>query len=83
LVVDQGVHNKGRFMSLLETMGTIIRQVGVQTPWQLGTGERHGGILKEIAKRAIYDKQVSGERDMASLITECARIKNHFINQNG
>eukprot|EP00435_Cladocopium_sp_Y103_P066574 s39_g28.t2 len=83
MVVDQGVHNKGRFMSLLETMGTIIRQVGVQTPWQLGTGERHGGILKEIAKHAIYDKQISGDRDMASLITECARIKNHFTNQNG
>ena len=83
LVMDQGVHSKGCFMSLLETMGTIIRQVGVQTPWQLGTGERHGGILKEIAKRAVYDKQLSGERDMASLITECARIKNHFSNQNG
>lgn len=81
--VDQGVHNKGKMSHMLTNMGTIIRQAGAQAPFQIGTGERHGGILKQILKHAIHDRQVKGAFDMAALITECARVKNHLSNQDG
>ena len=45
IVVDQGVHNKGRVIQLLQSNGVNIRQVGVAVPYQQGTGERHGGTF--------------------------------------
>ena len=67
----------------MESLGVIIRQVGVRAPFQLGTGERHGGILKTILKTAIYERQITGATDMSALISECAKVKNHLSNENG
>ena len=64
-------------------MGTTIRQTGARAPHQLGVGERHGGLLKEIMKRAIHERQIKGVEDIAALCSESARVKNLFINQHG
>ena len=73
---DQGVHNRGKVVALLTGHGSIIRHTGA--PYQLGTGERHGGLLKDILKRAIHERQISGADNIAALVSECARIKNHL-----
>ena len=82
-VADQGVHNRGKVAHLLTVMGTTIRQTGARAPHQLGVGERHGGLLKEIMKRAIHERQIKGAEDIAALCSESARVKNLFINQRG
>ena len=83
LTSDQGVHNSGRFAALLMAHGIEIRKTGARAPYQLGTTERHGGILKEIMKKAIHNRQLEGADTIAALCAECARTKNNLINHGG
>ena len=83
LTSDQGVHNSGRFAALLQAHGIEIRKTGARAPYQLGTTERHGGILKEIMKKAIHNRQLEGAETIAALCAECARTKNNLINHGG
>ena len=82
-VCDQGVHNRGRVAALLQSLGTEIRRVGARAPHQLGTAERHGGMLKEMMKRGIHDRQLFGSSVIAALCSECARAKNVLVNNQG
>jgi len=70
LTSDQGVHNSGRFAALLQAHGIEIRKTGARAPYQLGTTERHGGILKEIMKKAIHNRQLEGAETIAALCAE-------------
>ena len=83
LTSDQGVHNSGRFAALLMAHGIEVRKTGARAPYQLGTTERHGGILKEIMKKAIHNRQLEGAETIAALCAECARTKNNLINHGG
>ena len=60
LTSDQGVHNSGRFAALLQAHGIEIRKTGARAPYQLVTSERHGGILKQIMRKAIHNRQLEG-----------------------
>ena len=80
---DQGVHNRGRVAALLQSQGTEIRRTGARAPYQLGTAERHGGLLKEMLKRAVHDRQLFGASVISALCSECARAKNVLINNQG
>ena len=82
-VCDQGVHNHGKFSHLLTSQGTTIRQIGVRAPNQLGTGERHGGLLKDLMKKVIQERQIRGAEEIAALCSECARVKNGLLNHGG
>ena len=82
-VCDQGVHNRGRVAAMLQSQGTEIRRTGARAPHQLGTAERHGGMLKEMLKRSIHDRQLFGSQVIAALCSECARAKNVLINHSG
>ena len=83
VVRDQGVHNSGRVRGLLLAHGVEIRQVGAQAPHQLGTGERHGGLLKAIMKKAMHNRQLSGMDAISALCAEASRTKNVNINLGG
>ena len=80
---DQGVHNSGRVAALLTASGTEIRKTGARAPFQLGTGERHGGLLKEIMKKAVHDRQLHGSDTIAALCSESCRCKNVLVNHGG
>ena len=80
---DQGVHSSGRVAALLTASGTEIRKTGARAPFQLGTGERHGGLLKETMKKAIHDRQLHGADTIAALCSESCRCKNVLINHGG
>ena len=83
VVTDQGVHNSGRVRALLLAHGIEIRRIGAQAPHQLGTGERHGGLLKAIVKKAIHNRQLSGMDAISALCAEASRTKNVAINLGG
>ena len=83
VVADQGVHNKGRFSAMLRANGIEIRQTGVQSPHQLGLGERHGGLIKEVMNRAIHDRQLHGADVISALCAEAGRTKNTMLNHSG
>ena len=82
-VCDQGVHNRGRVQALLQAHGAEIRRVGVRAPYQLGTGERHGGMLKQIMHKAIHDRQMAGADMISALCAEACRTKNTLVNHGG
>ena len=83
VVTDQGVHNSGKVRGLLLAHGVDIRRIGAQAPHQLGIGERHGGLLKAIMKKAIHNRQLAGAEAMSALCAEASRVKNVTINLGG
>ena len=58
LVCDRGMHNQGKLHDLLRVNGVVIRYVGLQAPFQLGRGERQGGLLKDLMKTTMEEKQM-------------------------
>ena len=83
VVTDQGVHNSGKVRGLLLAHGVELRRIGAQAPHQLGIGERHGGILKQIMNKAVHNRQLSGAEAISALCAESARVKNVTINYGG
>ena len=83
MVSDQGVHNSGKVNALLQAHGVEVRKVGVRAPFQLGLGERHGGLLKDVMKRSIHNGQLQGAEAISSLRAEATRAKNNLINLGG
>ena len=82
-VSDQGVHNKGRVYAMLKRHGVEVRSIGAQAPYQLGTAERHGGILKQVMYKAIHSRQLEGAVDISALCAEASRTKNTLVNNGG
>jgi hypothetical protein len=56
LKCDRGLHNRGRFAKTLTEHGVIVRQAGVEAPYQIGKVERHGDIFKSMLKKTVKDK---------------------------
>ncbi|CAE7367988.1 RE1 [Symbiodinium necroappetens] len=80
---DQGVHNQGQVASLMRAHGIEIRQAARQAPWQIGRGERHGGILKAMVKRLITAHQLSGDMSISAAVTQSTTVKNSMYNHDG
>ena len=83
LKVDRGTHNRGIFMSELEKMGTEVRSVATEAPFQLGRTERHGGILKSMLQRMINAAQVVGEMELQLAVCQAVECKNRWGNCGG
>ena len=47
IVLDRGLENRGQLQKLMTSRGVLLRYMGVESPYQLGRGERHGGIPKQ------------------------------------
>ena len=80
---DQGVHNQGQVASLMRAHGIEVRQAARQAPWQIGRGERHGGILKAMIKRLITAHQLSGDMSISAAVTQSTAVKNSMYNHDG
>ncbi|CAE7562382.1 RE1 [Symbiodinium sp. CCMP2592] len=83
VVLDRGLENRGQLQKLLSSHGVLLRYIGVESPYQLGRGERHGGILKEVIKGIVTSRQLRGRQNMEFAVTEAVGIKNHKVNHNG
>ncbi|CAE7224139.1 RE2, partial [Symbiodinium sp. CCMP2456] len=83
IVLDRGLENRGQLQKLMTAHGVLLRYIGVESPYQLGRGERHGGILKEVIKALVTSRQLRGRQNMEFAVTESVGIKNHRVNHNG
>ena len=52
------------FARTLAQHGVLIRQAGVESPEQIGRGERHGGLFKAVLKRMITEHAVRSFDDI-------------------
>ena len=50
IVLDRGLENRGQLQKLMTSRGVLLRYMGVESPYQRGRGETHGGIPKEVIK---------------------------------
>ena len=83
VVTDQGAHNSGKVRGLLLAHGVDIRRIGAQAPHQLGIGERRGGLLEAIMKKATHNRQFAGAEALSALCAEASRVKNLTMNLGG
>ena len=67
IVTDRGLHNRGLFARALGSRGISIKNIGLESPEQLGRTERHGGMWKATAKRAVHAQKVKGTDEMIIL----------------
>jgi hypothetical protein len=49
-----------------------IRRIGAQAPHQLGIGERRGGLLEAIMKKAAHNRQFAGAEALSALCRSIA-----------
>ena len=83
IVVDRGLHNRGRFAQLMSFHGIQIRFIGVEAHHQLGRGERQGHILKQIIHHAVESRQLVGLHAFELLLPECVFVKNNRLHHGG
>ena len=83
IIVDRGLHNRGRFSELLTYHGVQMRFIGVEAHHQLGRGERQGGILKHLLQHVVEARQLTGLRALELLLPEAVFIKNNRIHHRG
>ena len=80
---DRGLHNRGAFAKQLGSNSISISPIGLEIPEQLGTGERHGGLWKNIARRVVTARQLKGETQMIMMAAEVNAMKNENARHGG
>ncbi len=83
ITTDRGLHNRGSFARGMTANGVYMRQAALESPWQLGKGERHGGILKILMKKLITDQGASTKDEIKSLLSTALITKNGFMKRGG
>ena len=63
--------------------GTFQRNAGLEAPEHLGRGERHGGLLKKVAKTLIKEFNVTGKRQIKSMMYVAVETKNDSMRKGG
>ena len=80
---DRGLHNRGVFARQLGSGGISISQIGLESPEQLGSGERHGGLWKDLARRVVTARKLRGDAQMTMLAPEVSSVKNEQSRHGG
>ena len=83
LVHDQGPEFERDVVALLEDMSINTEVTGVQAPWQLAVGERHGGILGGLWRAVVHEHQCSDRESMKAALDAAVHAKNSTMTRNG
>lgn len=83
ITTDRGTHNKGVFRHVVEQNGVYMRTAGVESPEQLGRGERHGDILKTNLKKCTREHNIAGKHMMKIAVAESCACKNESAQRGG
>ena len=81
--VDRGTHNRGVFSAELEKLGTEVKSVATEAPYQIGRAERAGGTLKRIMARIIQSTQATGQLEMQMALVQALDCKNRYGTHGG
>ena len=83
VTLDRGSENRGKFQAMLKSHGTLLRYTGLESPFQLGRGERQGAVMKDIMRRVVASRQLQGQEAMEMLGVEAATVKNNRLHHAG
>ena len=77
---DRGLHNRGVLAQYMSAKGIQVYHIPLETPEAIGRVERHGGVLKEMARKVIAQTQARAEADIQSALDESCLTKiAHFV----
>ena len=80
---DRGLHNRGTLASWMAAHGVQVHHAPLETPEAIGRVERHGGVLKGMARKVVAQTQAVGWVDLQSVVDECCTTKNHLLRTGG
>ena len=80
---DRGLHNRGTLASWMAARGVQVHHAPLETPEAIGRVERHGGVLKGMARKVVAQTQAVGWVDLQSVVDECCATKNHLLRTGG
>lgn len=80
---DQGGEFELSFVQLLEQMAIPSTVTGAHAGWQLGVGERHGGILGNMLSAITMEHQTEGFTAMKAALAAAISAKNMTITKDG
>ena len=63
-VLDQDGSFMGEFYENANRHGIYLSYVPAQAHWQMGDGERHGSVFREVCERNVDDLQIVGKEQM-------------------
>ena len=63
---DRGLHNRGILAQYMSSQGIQVYHAPLETPQAIGRVERHGGVLKGMARKVIAQTQARRGRDPMS-----------------
>ena len=76
LVADKGTEYYTDFQEMLSDLGIQYRLVPVESPWQLGMVERHGGVLGDIVHAVVNETGAVGFAQMRDVCLHASMAKN-------
>ena len=80
---DRGLHNRGLLAQYMSSQGIQVHHAPLETPAAIGCVERHGGVLKGMARKVISQTQARGEVEIQSVLDESCRTKNSLFRNGG
>ena len=72
---DRGLHNRGVLAQYMSAHGIHVYHAPLATPEAAGRVERHGGVLKGMARKVIAQTQARGEVEIQSVLDESCLTK--------
>ena len=80
---DWGLHSRGILAQNMSSQGIKVYHAILETPEAIGRVERHGGVLKCMARKVIAQTQARGEVENQSVLDESWLAKNSLLRNGG
>ena len=76
IVCDLGTSFRTAFQMMVERYGASSRTAPIESPWQIGMVERHGGVIGEIIAMIVHSSNVVGKKEMILTSIAATAAKN-------
>lgn len=83
IVHDQGGEFQKEFIQALEQWGVASKVTATHAGWQLGIGERAGGVLGAINSAVVHQHAITDRKDMAMSLAVSVQAKNSLLRRHG
>ena len=80
---DRGLHNRGVLAQYMSAQGIRVYHAPLKTPEAIRRVERHGGVLKGMARKVISQTRARGEAQIQSVLDESCLTKNSLLRNGG
>ena len=80
---DRGLHNRGVLAQYMSAQGIQVYHAPLETLEAIGRVERHGGVLKGMARKVISQTQARGEAQIQSVLDASCLTKNSLLRNGG